>query len=254
MTDVQAPLTHSRNGFGSYMPPAPKYSGTKSSSYYVPMKDGVSLAVEVVLPGDIPDDEKVPALLTQTRYWRQMEIRWPFSIFIKPEDTTPDFKEFKPFFTSQGYAIVLVDVRGTGASFGVWPYPWPPISIEDSRQIVEWIVAQPWSDGNIAGYGISYLGTTAELLSVINHPAVKATVPMFNHPDGYIDIALPGGILNQRFLRDWGKFDFGLDRNLLIGPDTSVLADAREATVPLHVGALTKERPLYRIVELARDQ
>jgi len=212
MTDSQDFLTHSQNNFGSYVPPAPKYSGTKSYSYYVPMNDGVELAVEVVLPGDMPEDGKVPALLTQTRYWRQMEIRWPFNLFIRPEDTNPDFKEFKPFFTSQGYAIVLVDVRGTGASFGTWPYPWPPISIEDSKEIVDWIVAQPWSNGNIAGYGISYVGTTAELLSVINHPAIKATIPMFNHPDGYIDIALPGGVLNQRFLRDWGNFDFGLDK------------------------------------------
>ena len=35
---------------------------------------------------------------------------------------------------------------------------------------------------------------------------------MFNHPDGYIDVAFPGGILNQRFLRDWGTFDLALDK------------------------------------------
>ncbi len=212
MTEAQDPLTNAQNKFGSYIPPAAKYSGTKSSSFYVPMKDGVELAVEVALPGDLPEDGKLPVLLTQTRYWRQMEIRWPFNIFIQPEDTIPDFKELKPFFTSHGYAIVLVDVRGTGASFGTWPYPWPPISIEDSKEIVEWILAQPWSNGIIGGYGISYVGTTAELLSVINHPAVKATIPMFSHPDGYIDVALPGGILNQRFLHDWGNFDIGLDK------------------------------------------
>ena len=184
--------------FGSYKPPEPEYSGTKSSSYYVPMEDGTELAVEVVLPGNLPEGKKIPALLTQTRYWRQMEIRWPFSLFIKPEDVTPDFKQFKPFFTSHGYALVLVDVRGTGASFGTWPYPWPAVSIRDSREIVDWITNQPWSDGTIGGYGISYVGTTAELLPVINHPAVKAIIPKFNHPDGYIDVAFPGGILNQR--------------------------------------------------------
>ena len=45
MTEAQDPLTNAQNKFGSYIPPAAKYSGTKSSSFYVPMKDGVELAV-----------------------------------------------------------------------------------------------------------------------------------------------------------------------------------------------------------------
>jgi putative CocE/NonD family hydrolase len=80
-------------------------------------------------------------------------------------------------------------------------------------EIVDWIISQPWSDGNVGGYGISYVGTTAELLATTNHPAVKAVIPMFNHPDGYTDIAFPGGVLNERFIREWGHFDNVLDRN-----------------------------------------
>ncbi len=202
-------------GFGSYRPPSPQYKGLTSRSLYLTMRDGVRLAVEVVLPRNLPPGVRIPALLSQTRYWRDMELRAPFRWFLAADDLNLDFGRFKPFFTGQGYGLVLVDVRGTGASFGTWPHPWPEDSVWDAAEIVDWIVAQPWCNGRVGGYGISYVGTTAELLAVPNHPAVKALIPMFNHPDAYTDIAFPGGVLNERFMRVWSSFNQVLDRNLI---------------------------------------
>jgi putative CocE/NonD family hydrolase len=207
-------MTHAID-FGSYEGPAPRYRGKMVQSVYVPMRDGVRLAVEVALPQDLPAGTRIPALLSQTRYWRAMELRVPFQWFLDAGALNPHFKDFVPFFISHGYAMVAVDVRGTGASFGTWPYPWAPDSIEDARQIVDWIVAQPWSNGLVGAHGISYLGTTAELLMALEHPAVKAVIPQFNHPDAYLDIAFPGGIFDWRFIKDWGHFDEILDRNEL---------------------------------------
>jgi putative CocE/NonD family hydrolase len=177
------------------------------------MRDGVRLAVEVVLPEDLPPGERIPALLSQTRYWRAVELRVPLKWFLRAEDLIPELRGFQPFFCGHGYALVTVDVRGTGASFGVWPHAWPEESFEDARQIVDWIVAQPWSDGQVGGYGISYVGTTAELLAALDHPAVKCTIPMFNHPDAYVDIAFPGGIFEERFIKAWTRFNRDLDRS-----------------------------------------
>jgi predicted acyl esterase len=177
------------------------------------MRDGVRLAVEVVLPKDLPPGDRIPALLSQTRYWRAIELRVPFKWFLRAEDLIPELKGFQPFFCSHGYASVNVDVRGTGASFGVWPHAWPEESFEDARQIVDWIVGQPWSDGQVGGYGISYVGTTAELLAALEHPAVKCTIPMFSHPDAYTDIAFPGGIFEERFIKAWARFNRDLDRS-----------------------------------------
>jgi putative CocE/NonD family hydrolase len=204
---------HSQAVFGAYEPPPPQYKGVTSQSLYISMRDGVRLAVEVALPKNLPPGTKIPALLSQTRYWRAMELRAPFKWFLKPEDLLPHSKGFKPFFTGQGYALVAVDVRGTGASFGTWPHPWPEDSIRDAGEIVDWIVSQPWSNGQVGGHGISYVGTTAELLAVPHHPAVKAVIPMFNHPDAYTDITFPGGVLNERFIRDWDYLDHALDQN-----------------------------------------
>lgn len=182
--------------FGTYAGEPPQHEGMTTQSLYVPMRDGVRLAVQVVLPRDLASGARIPALLSQTRYWRAMELRAPFKWFLKPEALNPDYRDFQPFFTGRGYALIMVDVRGTGASFGTLPHPWPDDSVEDARVIVDWIVAQPWSNGKVGAHGVSYLGTTAELLVALDHPAVKGVIPMFNHPDAYTDIAFPGGIFD----------------------------------------------------------
>ena len=67
--------------FGSHAAPAPRSTGTRTSSVYIPMRDGVELAVEVFLPGDLEAGARIPALLSQTRYWRAKEMRAPFKWF-----------------------------------------------------------------------------------------------------------------------------------------------------------------------------
>jgi putative CocE/NonD family hydrolase len=213
MTQNPKPEQQHGSQFGTYQGQGPQYEGMTTEALYIPMRDGVRIAVDVVLPKDLPPGTRIPTLLSQTRYWRAMELRAPFKWFLSPEALDPHFRDFQPFFTSHGYAIVVADVRGTGASSGIWSYPWSEESIEDAREIVDWIVAQPWSDGQVGAHGISYLGTTAEFLMVLDHPAVKAIMPMFSHPDAYLDMAFPGGIFHEHFVRVWGELDELLDRN-----------------------------------------
>ncbi len=200
--------------FGNYRGQPTQFAGIVTKSAYIPMRDGIELAADVVLPKNLFSGEKLPTLLSQTRYWRAMELRKPFRWFLRAEILNPDFRDFMPFFASQGYAQVIVDVRGTGASTGTWEYPWDNNSFKDAYEIVDWIISQPWSNGAVGAHGISYLGSTAELLAASNHPAVKAVMPMFNHPDAYTQIAFPGGIFNHRFVETWGRFDRDLDSNL----------------------------------------
>jgi uncharacterized protein len=202
--------------FPPYQTPYPLYSGMTWTSQYVTMRDGVRLAVDVYLPKGLPPGVRLPVLLTQSRYWRAIEAITPLSWFIPNlEDLMPVIGKMKAFFARHGYAQVYVDVRGTGASFGVWRYPWERASLDDARDLLDWIVAQPWCDGQVGGMGISYLGTTAELLLAARHPAVKAIVPMYNHPDPFIDITFPGGLFNERFIREWSEMDHYQDRNQL---------------------------------------
>lgn len=192
--------------FGQYQS-GPVHKKLRAFSVYVPMRDGVKIAVTVTLP-DTPAPAQFPALLFQTRYWRATDYRWPMNWLSQYNK-----KISIPYLAKHGYAVVGADVRGTGASFGVWRYPWMEECFEDARELVDWVIAQPWCNGKVGGYGGSYVGTTAELLAALQHPAVRAVICSYNHPDPLRDVSHPGGILNDHFMRDWGKVGFDLDHN-----------------------------------------
>jgi len=199
--------------FGQSPPPPRRSNGITNHSFYLPMRDGVRLAVDLYLPKDLPAGEKLPALLVQSRYWRNLDLNPPFRWVMSADDLNRKTAAFKPFFAERGYALVYVDVRGTGASFGAWPYPWHPDAVQDGYDLVDWIISQPWSNGRVGAFGVSYLGMTAEFLCSVGHPAVRAIIPQFNQPDPYTDIAMPGGVFNARFIQDWGRFSLELDHN-----------------------------------------
>ncbi|NND34091.1 MAG: hypothetical protein HKN76_15995, partial [Saprospiraceae bacterium] len=67
-TTIPAPYDFKKNALDQKL---------KLKTYYVTMRDGVQLAVDVYLPKKL-NGEKIPALIHQTRYWRSPEIRWPF--------------------------------------------------------------------------------------------------------------------------------------------------------------------------------
>ena len=186
--------------------PAP-YSGVARESIYLPMRDGVRLAVDVWLPERLAPGTKLPTILIQTRYWRSTGIRWPFAYLLdRPSGPIR-------YFVQHGYACVSVDARGSGASYGTRPMEWSPDEVRDGADVVDWIVAQPWSDGVVGAEGISYEGTTAELLVTNGHPAVRAVIPRFSLFDAYTDIAFPGGVHLARFTEAWGHLNGMLDRN-----------------------------------------
>lgn len=190
----------------------PVYEGITRKSFHLTMRDGVKIAVDVYLPEDLKPGTKLPTLMWQTRYWRSMKIRTGFKwLADKPQKIIQDF-------VPRGYAYVSVDARGSGASYGVRPMPWSPDEIKDGAEVVDWIVAQPWSNGKVGSEGISYNGSTADFLATNQHPAVKAVAPRFSLYDPFSDIGFPGGIQHNWFTRGWHDYNSHLDGNDL--PDT----------------------------------
>ena len=174
-------------------------------SVYVPTRDGVRLAVDVVLP-DPPPAGGVPTILVMTRYWRAEEGR-PAS-------------QLERFWASHGYAVVYGDVRGTGASFGVWPHHRSRDETLDFSDVMDWIVAQPWSNGRIGAWGSSYTANTADWMAERNHPALKAVVSRFPDYDPYADLYFPGGVPNAYMGKTWGASVKQMDLNVpRVGPD-----------------------------------
>jgi len=189
-----------------------RYQGMLLSSRYLTMRDGVKIAIDVLLPSGLAPGEKIPAILHQTRYWRSVSVPRPLrSFFPEIQD-----KEEKERFVTHGYAWVDVDVRGTGASFGSCPTPNFSIDqIRDGGEVVDWIVRQPWSNGVVGATGVSYGGTTAQLLLVNHHPAVRAVAVRFADFDEYADVAFPGGVYFRALVDTWAGFTSSLDRGAL---------------------------------------
>jgi len=189
-----------------------QYKGFTYASYYVQMRDSILLAVDVYLPKGLEPGKKIPAILYLDRYVRSLQAKWPISMLVDPVLASVGEGEIK-YFTSYGYAMVVVDVRGTGASEGQRRMEFSPEEVLDGRDIVDWIIAQAWSDKNVGTTGISYLGTTAEMLLANQHPAVKACIPRSAIFDLYNNVAFPGGVRQGPFVEIWGQTTKALDDN-----------------------------------------
>ncbi|KAI9005155.1 hydrolase CocE/NonD family protein [Hyaloraphidium curvatum] len=189
--------------------PAVRFPRTAVTSLYLPMRDGVRIAVDVLLPSPLPDTEKLPTLMVMTRYWRSFAM-WvpqpPGKAPIGPRESSLDF------FVPRGFAAVVVDARGTGASFGKSLHPWSPEELADYAEVALWASKQKWSNGRVGAYGISYEGATAQRLAASGGP-VEAAVPQEIEHDAYADIVFPGGVLNQAFMSMWSESNDKLDSN-----------------------------------------
>jgi hypothetical protein len=183
----------------------------KCRSFYLTMRDGVKIAVDLCLPHRVTPGARLPAILHQTRYWRAIDFRWPVGLLAGRN--MYDMLKIRPAFLDHGYAWISVDVRGSGASYGHQTGPYPPESVEDVRRIADWIVDQPWSNGKIGVYGISYDGLTAISALRAGHPAIVACAPTYTVFDLYPDIAGIGGVPFSWFHRTWGLGTKTLDAN-----------------------------------------
>jgi putative CocE/NonD family hydrolase len=182
-------------------------SDAEEYSAYVEMRDGVRIAVQVVLPPPDQRAEQIPAVVILTRYGRGTK----FALARVDRSNQVDFLKL-------GFAIVSVDVRGSGASFGNRAgfnaaeeiLNWEEVL--DTGEIFDWVIAQRWSDGNITATGVSYPGNTSELAQVANHAALKAVAPRFTDFDLYDCLLFPGGAPDIAFTHSWGDLTARLDR------------------------------------------
>ncbi len=193
----------------------PLYKDFLVNSIYITMKDGIKIAATICMPKGLSPGDKIPTLLYQTRYQRTHHFRIPFRWIWR--ETVLDHYPKTELFTANGYACIYVDVRGCGASYGSRTGPFSEEEVKDGNDIVDWIISQSWSDGNVVSCGISYTGFTAEWLATNNHTAVKSVMPGHSGWDPFVDMILPGGCYNTAFIQLWSFYGKMLDKNQLNG-------------------------------------
>jgi uncharacterized protein len=179
---------------------------SRPRSLYIPMRDGVRIAIDVWLPAGLPADQKIPAIMRATRYWRAQDN-------IPRGAESDSNSKTAQMFNNAGYALVLVDARGTGASYGSRAYEMTSDEVEDYGQVADWIAAQPWSNRKIGATGVSYSGNAAEMLVVNRRPEVAAVAPLFNDFNYLDHLAYPGGLFLDFYTDQWGGLVDAMDRD-----------------------------------------
>jgi len=193
----------------------------RSTSTYIKMRDGVEIAATVKLPGDLKAGDKFPALMRTTRYWREPQIGLLFRTLIglhlaSPPDETED--QQAAYFNQRHFVVLAVDARGSGASGGSRPVEWSPYEVADMGEVAAWAAQQPWSNGRVGTFGISYDGNAAELAAAANQPAIRAVMPLYDNFDVLWAIQA-GGVAQRSLLQEWSDVVAALDRDDVCGAD-----------------------------------
>lgn len=212
------------------------------SAVYVTMRDGVKIAVDVLLPKRALLGEKVPTIVLFTRYWRAYA-------YNGTPPHPPAFDENEAYLEG-GFAVCLVDVRGSGASFGTRLTEYPPEEVEDYGQVMDWLAEQSFSNGKVFTTGISYAGNTAELATISPNSSHAGTVARYTDFDWYLHIVFPGGLRNIAFGPDWGAFTEMLDSNR---PDGFAMTMPAGTPIPRGVKPVDEDRDGKLLAAAVKD-
>ena len=151
-----------------------------------------------------------PALLMATAYRREY-------LGMSRSNTTA--------LAEKGYAVILMDVMGTGSSEGGWE-SFSNKEIDGIVWVIDnWIPRQPWSNGKVGMFGSSYQGIAAYLTAGRAPEHLKVLYPSMTAADVYRDIFFQGGIFDQEFIGIWAIGTIALS----LVPGTQLFQDLESA-------------------------
>jgi putative CocE/NonD family hydrolase len=165
------------------------YDGVERTSFYVPVRDGTRLAVDLLRPtrGGVAASEKLPVVWMHTPYNRRTYNGQP---------AAEAYPGFAARLVAYGYNVAVVDFRGVYASHGrnvaYNRGEWIPAARMDAYDVTEWFAAQPWSNGRIGMWGCSATGGSQMQALTTRPPHLRAVIPMSAEFDVYPFTTLGG--------------------------------------------------------------
>ena len=181
---------------------------TVTEDCWIPLADGCKLAAKLWLP-DIGATKRVPTIIEVLPY-RKRDI-------YAPRDAM-----HHGYFAGHGYAAMRVDIRGSGDSDGHQGVFTMQQEQDDTLEVLKWIARQPWSDGQVGMFGISWGGFQAIQTASRAPQELKAIIPCSFAPDRYrYSQVFRGGCVLLRSIR-WSSQMFGYKSRApdpeLVGP------------------------------------
>ncbi len=157
------------SSFGRYQTP-PLYSEAVTTSQYLTMRDGVSLAISITRPSKDgkPVEDRFPVI------WQHaLTISTPGVLPITRSAMMGAYNDVSNL-VYDGYVIVQVARRGMGPSFGKRRGYNDRTEAYDAYEVIDWLASQPWSTGAVGIYGCSNTGDAAMHAVTAANPHLKA--------------------------------------------------------------------------------
>lgn len=169
---------------------------------WIPASDGTRLFAQMVRPRG---EGRFPLLLSVHAYGNDDQFCQTDPAF-RPISFGPRWTSLESgpveFYVRHGYVHVVMNVRGTDRSEGVYQNL-DTRSVQDVAEAIEWLARQDFCDGRIGMVGCSYFAIVQKLVATWNPPALKAIFAPFGYTDMYRDRYYRGGILAYGFMQDW---------------------------------------------------
>ena len=189
-----APITVHTDAASPSASPSPWDSGylsqpiSDSGYQYLTTRDGTKLAIDVHLP--LSGSAPYPTLIEYSGYGYA--------------DPAGPQSGLALIANLMGFAVVDVNMRGTGCSGGAFDY-FEPLQNLDGYDVIETIAQQPWVLNNKVGmFGISYGGISQLFTAQLNPPSLAAIAPL-SVIDATATTLYPGGVLNTGFALSWAQ-------------------------------------------------
>jgi len=177
-------------------------------THYVKVSDGVSIALNVKVPPHCTAGNRCPTFFEMSGYESGSdEGKTPLGHLADatglPLPLQTGTRAAHAAHVDDRYVTVLANVRGTGCSSGEFDvFSWR--SALDGKEIIDnWIVKQPWSNGNVVVFGHSYSGLTGMFVASTRPQHLRAVSASGLFGDVYRDIVYPGGVSNYGFPLLW---------------------------------------------------
>ncbi len=189
----------------------------KMTDVKVPLRDGSFVYADVFRPAD---DGQYPAVMAKGFYGKAFyhecicnaeEAQQKEELEDRFFSGNPDGLQYENHETvdssvwvPNGYVCIRVDARGVCKSPGVQA-PFSVQEAEDYYDAIEWAGTQPWSNGNIGLWGMSYLAMTQHNVASLQPPHLKAMIAQGTDADIYNEALYGGGIFGVGFWQWWWK-------------------------------------------------
>lgn len=200
------------------------FDGNKRISDYLTLSNGTKLAYDIYLPTKkgVPADKPLPVLFKYTPYTRAFTIfnkdgeniiaglfnlGWKEKAYLRVRYwfgkrgnlmDAPFRTKYLENLLKHGYAVIVVERPGTGASFGVMNASFE-VGAKEANEILNWIAAHKWCNGNIGMYGDSFQAMIQFAAAAAGNPHLKAIFPTSSGFDTYSSVMYPGGVFNKTF-------------------------------------------------------